>query len=459
MICWPIEEAFELGFLKKLFTRKNGKRDKKMIVLGLDGVPYSFMKRMTANSNLPVFKSLLAEGEFKRINSVLPTVSSVAWSSFMTGQDASGHNIFGFVDRKPSPFKLFIPTADIREGETIWDKLAQLNKESIIINVPVTYPPAEIEGIMISGFLATDLSKATYPVEIATELEGMDYVIDVDTWIARDSREDFLVSLNYALERRFKTMFKFLEEKSWNYLQCHIMETDRINHFFWRDMENADPRFEELFLQFYKKIDDYLGELLKKIDNSIDLIILSDHGFCSTKKEVELNYWLEEEGYLKYNIDEPESIEDMASASKAYSLLPGRIFINCRGRESNGRVTKKEYDTLRRELKSGLLKLKDEETGDMIIKNVYYREELYDGPYLERAADLIAVPHRGYDLKGNVNQGNLLQEGFIQGMHTYDDAFIYFRDQGKEDKLAKVNGIQDVKSFIIDQFKEQDQKY
>lgn len=438
-----------MGFFNKIF---GGKKDKKMIVLGLDGVPYTFMKKMADNSVLPVFNSLLAEGEFKRINSVFPTVSSVAWSSFMTGEDASGHNIFGFIDRKPDPFELFIPTAKNRRGETIWDKLAGLDKKSIVINVPVTYPPKNIKGIMVSGFLATDLSKATRPTGIAAELEEMDYVIDADTWIARRSRKDFLIELNHALERRFETMFKFLEEKEWDYLQCHIMETDRINHFFWRDMENNHPHFKENFLKFYKKIDDYLGKLLERIDDNTDLIILSDHGFCSTKKEVELNYWLEKEGYLDYNVDEPENIADMTADSRAYSLLPGRIFINREGREERGIVSNKEYETLRQELKNGLLELKDKETGDMIIKDVYYREELYSGPYLEQAADLIAVPNRGYDLKGGVAEEAFLQEGFIQGMHTYDDAFIYSQCQEGRNSLDNIEGIQDVKNFIIERF-------
>lgn len=438
-----------MGLLEKFFGKR---RNKKLVVIGLDGVPYTFIKRLLDNGEMPVFKSLVAQGEFKRMNSVIPTISSVAWSSFLTGKDASGHNIFGFIDRKPDPFKLFIPTARNRKAAPFWHELGEMGKRSVVINIPVTYPPEEIKGIMISGFLATDLRKAVYPADIADELLDMGYVIDADTWIARDSKDRFMSELNNALERRFKTAFKLLKEKEWDYFHCHIMETDRINHFYWADMEDGHPVYEEAFYCFYRDIDTFLGQLLLSLDDDTGLMILSDHGFCKIKKEVQLNYWLQEEGYLKYSTAEPESIKDMAGTSKAYSLLPGRIYINRQGREEKGSVKAGEYFSLREELKEKLLDLKDEETGEKIIQEVYFREEVYDGPYLEQAADLIAVPVDGYDLKAHVDCKQLLAKGFIQGMHTYDDAFIYMKESNRSN-LAQVDSIIDVKDVIIDYFK------
>ncbi|MFW5992354.1 MAG: alkaline phosphatase family protein, partial [Halanaerobiaceae bacterium] len=151
-----------MRFIKNLFKKKGKRSDhkkgnKKFFVLGLDGVPCSFIEKLVEDNKLPVFNDLMESGQFQRINSVLPTISSVAWSSFMTGEDAGGHNIFGFVDREPDPFNIFIPTANRRKGEVIWERLDQMNKKSIVINVPMTYPPSPINGKLISGFLATDL--------------------------------------------------------------------------------------------------------------------------------------------------------------------------------------------------------------------------------------------------------------------------------------------------------------
>ncbi len=438
-----------MGFLNNIFNHKKGK---KVFVLGLDGVPFTFMDRIIKEGKMPVFKSLLDKGEFKRMNSVLPTISSVAWSSFMTGKDAAGHNIYGFVDREANPFKLFIPTSRKMKASTIWHELSEMGKRSIVMNVPVTYPPDKINGIIVSGFLATNINKAAYPQEIVEELKALDYIIDADTWIARDSKDKFMDELYHVLERRFKTMFKFIKEKEWDYFQCHIMETDRINHFYWTDMEENNE-YAEPFYKFYKKIDEYIKQLLEILDDEIELIILSDHGFCSINKEVEVNKWLEDRGYLKYRVEAPESVADMAGESKAYSLLPGRIFINRSGREVLGTVDAREYFDLREEIKEGFLVLKDEDSGQKIIKDVFFREELYNGPYLEQAADIIIVPEEGYDLKGGVGRENLMEKRFIQGMHTYDDAFIYMKKIGEEDSLKEIEEIKDVKKIIIDKFR------
>lgn len=99
-----------------------------------------------------------------------------------------------------------------------------------------------------------------------------------------------------------------------------------------------------------------------------------------------------------------------------------------------------------------MLDLQDERTGDMIITDVFYREQIYSGPYLEQAADLVAVPRRGYDLKARVGQDSFLHRGVIQGMHTPDDAFIYLRNNGSERQLTGVEKIEDVRDIISNYF-------
>ncbi len=109
---------------------------------------------------------------------------------------------------------------------------------------------------------------------------------------------------------------------------------------------------------------------------------------------------------------------------------PGRIFINLRGREPLGSVNPgKEYEALRDELMEALGQLRDPEGGEPIIEKVYKREEIYSGECFPQAPDLVAMPNRGYDLKGSVKKSVLAQKGFVNGTHTYDDAMIYIRGQ------------------------------
>ena len=148
------------------------------------------------------------------------------------------------------------------------------------------------------------------------------------------------------------------------------------------------------------------------------------------KKEVYLNQWLEDRGYLQLEGDNPHSVGDMAAGTKAYSLIPGRIFLNLAGREQKGSVESgSQAESLKTEITEALLNLTDPDDGSRIIERVLKREDLYSGPYLEEAADLIAIPYDGYDLKANVRKPAITFKGDLVGMHTYNDASLFIKDQ------------------------------
>jgi len=433
--------------LDKLFGRRRSS-GKRVIVIGLDGVPYSFIRRHAQSGELPNMARMLSSGSFFRMNSVIPTVSSCAWSSYMTGKNPAGHGIFGFIDRRPNPFSLFIPNARNLRAETIWEKLSRQGKRVIVINVPVTYPPKPVNGILIGGFLGTDVNRIGYPPQINRTLAQMNYVIDVDASKGHTDREGFVEEIHRTFEKRIEVAKYLMEREKWDFFQLHVMETDRINHFFWEDYERGDPNFAPKFMDLYRKIDDYLGEIWDKFGEreNYEMMVLSDHGFCTLKKEVYLNLWLEREGYLSFRSEESKSLENIAPESKAYSLIPGRIFINLKGREEMGSVEREDYEPLRDEIAKKLIEeLKDPEDGTPIVERVYRREEIYDGPYLEEAADLIAVPKTGYDLKGKVSVQELTGRGRIVGMHTYDDAFLFVKGEVKLEEnerwIGGVNGL------------------
>ena len=230
-----------LGFEKK---KREGR---KVVVIGIDGVPFSFLGEQMAEGRMSRWAKLVEKGSFKRMKSVIPTVSSVAWSSYMTGKNPGKHNIFGFVDRHPDPMEIFIPTSSNMRSETLWEILSQHDKRVIVINVPVTYPPREVNGVLISGFLATRLEKAVYPESLRVKLEEMGYRIDVDAWKAHEDKEQFLEDVHHTLERRIETAFYLMEHLEWDFFQVHIMETDRINHFLWNTGRIKMPGMSQSF--------------------------------------------------------------------------------------------------------------------------------------------------------------------------------------------------------------------
>jgi predicted AlkP superfamily phosphohydrolase/phosphomutase len=402
---------------------------RKVIAIGLDGVPYSFATRQVREGRMPNLANIFQAGTVSPLNSSWPFVSSVAWSSFMTGCNPGQHNIYGFVDRKPNSYDIFLPNSSTMKREPIWCELSQAGKQVVVMNVPVTYPPRQVNGLMVSCFLSPSLEKATYPKELAPRLKAMGYKIDADAAIARRSKADFMAELHHVLERRAAVMFELMDSEPWDFFMSHIMETDRLHHFFWEYMENNDPQWAPAFYDFYEKVDQILGRVWERVDQNTTLILLSDHGFCTVRKEVYLNYYLREKGWLR--LAKPEgrgpSLADVLPESRAYSLDPGRVFINLRGREPRGSVEPgAEYERVRAQLADELLTMRDPDTGAPMVERVYRREEIYHGQSYDNAPDLVVAPHTGYAFKGALDREFLTYKGDVLiGEHTYDDAMLY----------------------------------
>jgi len=229
-----------------------------------------------------------------------------------------------------------------------------------------------------------------------------------------------------TLKRRCTTGFRLLKTEDWDYFHLHIMESDRISHFLWEQWENGDPVWAKRFEDFFEEIDQHLGEFRAILPDGVKLVVMSDHGFCSVKKEVYINRWLTENGYLKFTREKPESLNEITADTKAYSLIPGRIYVNLKGREWAGTIFQgEEYQAICSEIKTKISEMTDPETGEKIVDKVFLRKDIYKGAFMHRAADIFVIPRDGYDLKGNLTADNLTFKGDLVGMHTYGDAFLY----------------------------------
>ena len=379
---------------------------------------------------MPNAARLEQKGSLLRMDSMWPWVSSVAWSTMMTGVNPGKHNIFGFIDRDPATYKQFIPTSRQTKAKTLWEVLGDAGKRVIVVNVPVTYPPRQVNGILVSGFLSPSLEKAVSLASYIPTLKSLGYIVDADPWKARESKDLALQEVNSALDARIRTLFHLFDREEWDYLHVHVMETDRLHHFLWQQMEEGHPTYAPAFYDFYARIDDMLGQLAAKLDDNTTLMWMADHGFCTIKKEVYINRWLMDNDWLKLrNVppDRKRGLDEIDPSSVAYSLDPGRVVIRVQGREKEGCVAPgAEYEAIRDEIAASALELCDPDSGEPIFQATFKSEELYHGPYLEQAADLILAPHDGYDPKGVLYKESLTDKGDeLVGMHTFDDAMLY----------------------------------
>jgi predicted AlkP superfamily phosphohydrolase/phosphomutase len=407
---------------------KRNKRRRRVCVVGLDGVPHSLLTKLVADGVLPSVGTIISRGSTNRMQVSIPEISSVSWSSFMTGTNPGRHGIFGFVDLKDDGYKLRFPSFRDLRTPTFWDRLGERRKRCVVINQPSTYPARPFPGILISGFVAIDLKKAVFPSEILKPLEDDGYQIDVDTAKARRDHDFLFQDLDRTLKSRWAAVERFWKEE-WDYFQVVFTGTDRVQHYLWNCVADESHPYRTAFLDYYRKIDGLIGKLYDMFgqvspgNEGQDFYMLSDHGFTQIEREVHLNAWLQEQGYL--SLEEGSSgLEGIVEGSAAFALDPGRVFINEKGRFSKGAVPAAAVDDLRGEIAGKLMELAFEDKP--VIREVFTREQVYNGPYVGEAADLLILSQYGFDLKGSLKPGGVFRQSDLQGMHTWDDAFFWW---------------------------------
>lgn len=405
------------------FFKKGKEKEKKVVILGIDGVPCSLLKQFIDEGLMPNLAGLAEKGTLAPMTASIPEVSSTSWSTFMTGVNPGKHGIYGFMELQQGSYKWKFPDSRDVRSETLWDIAGKNDKRSIVLNVPSTYPAKPLNGALTAGFVALDLKKATYPESAYEYLKGIDYIMDVNARKAQESLEALAAEIDRTFEVRKKALMHFLDTDDWDLFIGVITETDRLHHYLWEALDDKGHAQHGFFLDFYRKLDQFIGEMYRKVGDDIPFIMLSDHGFTKIKKEVYMNTWFKEQGYLKFTKETPGSMEDIHEETSVFALDPSRIYIHQKGKYARGCVDPDGYEGLRNKIKSELLELTFE--GEKVIKEVLLKEQIYSGNLLREAPDLVALPHEGYDLKGAVNRPEVFGRGPLTGGHTRENAVFY----------------------------------
>jgi predicted AlkP superfamily phosphohydrolase/phosphomutase len=441
----------------ELFDKiKQKKTSPKTVVIGLDGVPYSeLLTRLIEAGELENMASLFRQGYLGRTEVCIPEISSVSWTSFMTGAQSGEHGIYGFMDLKPGTYEMYFPNFLNLKKKTLFDELGAMGKRSVVINLPSTYPAREIPGVLVSGFVAIDIKKAVYPYSLLPELQGMGYAIDINVRRGREDHDYLLRDLETTLTSRQNLADLLWERENWDLFMVVITGTDRINHFLWDAYADFGHARHADFIEYYKKVDKFVGLFYKKYcdlpgshEGTNHFIMLSDHGFTGIRSEVYLNRWLEENGFLSFNKNPQRSLKDVTPESKAFALDPSRIYIHAKERYPKGSVATDDIEKIKNEIRSGLQELTFED-GSPVLRKILDRNEVFHGPFTQQGPDLVLLSHHGFDLKGRINSKSTFGLSGLTGMHTQDDAF-FFSDKGK-----KVDTIFELKELILKDYREQ----
>jgi predicted AlkP superfamily phosphohydrolase/phosphomutase len=199
-----------------------------------------------------------------------------------------------------------------------------------------------------------------------------------------------------------------------------FLSTDHVSHLFFRFLDPEHPRYDEALvpqfgdaiLRVYQRMDTVIGRVLPLLGERDTLLVVSDHGFHTWRREFNTNTWLARNGYMEMKGADSDGtlkkLDDMFSGgsffpnvdwsrTKAYSLGLSGIFINVKGREGQGIVGPgKEYEALRAEIIAKIREYRDPDTGAPIIQGAYRREDVFHGPQLEHAPDIQLSFYDGY---------------------------------------------------------------
>ncbi|HZM88326.1 MAG TPA: alkaline phosphatase family protein [Blastocatellia bacterium] len=425
----------------------------KLLVIGLDGASFNVLDSLIEKGYLPTIAGLIASGARSDLTTTFPPITAVAWSSFMTGKNPGKHGIFEFVRRDHQSNRELAVNASFRQGRAIWDLLSDAGNKVIVHNFPCTYPPHEINGLMIADFMTPRGRRDfAYPESLLDEIEGEfgSYRLHLSQTYAEGNVDAVLDELFDELEYKAKVAEYLMTRYEWDAFFQYFWGTDRIQHELWHIIDDQHPRhneeearvYRDRVYEYFKRVDEILGRLIVVAGNDPLVLIASDHGFGAAHKYCSLNIWLLQEGFLQLKPDvatrakklmfslgvTPElafkltrkipaalrparGVSSQPGASKLLGKFflsfndvdwsrstafskgnYGQIYVNLKGREPNGSVAESQYDAVRDAIIERLRALNDPATGGPWVGQVFRREDIYNGPLVGDAPDIAFLP-------------------------------------------------------------------
>jgi predicted AlkP superfamily phosphohydrolase/phosphomutase len=446
----------------------------KVVVIGLDGADWRILQPYLDQGMMPNLAQLIEAGIHGDLRSTIPTNSSVAWNTFMTGRNPGKHGVYDFTQRAPyDPTRMVGVNSRSRRCETFYDTLARHERRVGAINVPITYPPFPVNGFMIAGMIVQEGKPYTYPESLAAELDAQvgGFPVNRIRWrFMLGKLEELLDEAIVITQQRVRVLEYLIDRKEWDVLIHVFVAPDRLQHPLMHIIDPQHPRYDRALAQrlspklqaVFQVLDDMIGRVHKLIGDEATLIIISDHGFRSVHKAIHVRAVLAREGLLKAAQNQRMSMsqiarrslrwlppgakralagivpngrrpvgspEEMAnldwSQTQAYvtTMTSQAVYANLAGREPSGTVTPAASERLLDDIQALLLAERDPSNGQPIIEAALRAKEIYHGPYADQGPDLLLIPAPGYAFAKGA-KGHLQPYDWFTGDHALDGIFV-----------------------------------
>ena len=278
----------------------------RVLVIGFDGATWDLAEKWANAGHLPALASLMQRGSYGPLRSVMPVLSPAAWTSFATGVYPGRHGIFDFAQRGKDSYDLRLVTARDIHATAFWTLASQSGKRVGVVNVPLTYPATPVNGIMVTGLGTPDGRSFTYPEELSNRLLAQGYRVNKTMFFEPGREQVYLRDTYETIDKLAATAMQLYRSESWDAFVVVFRDVDEVSHYFWKYMDSSHPahdpgrdaEFSDVLLRFYQHLDGKLGEFVEVAGPETDIVLVSDHGFGPLYKDVFLNEWLRQEGFL-----------------------------------------------------------------------------------------------------------------------------------------------------------------
>jgi predicted AlkP superfamily phosphohydrolase/phosphomutase len=289
----------------------------RLLVIGFDGATFDVIQPLIKQNRLPNLARLMQEGAWGRMNSTIPPFSPSAWRTFATGKNPGQHGVFDFqtwqadYSQEPRP-------AQWQRHKTIWRLLSEADKRVISVDVPFTYPPENVNGLMITGYPTPRKPGTiyTHPLNLPQSLKEAGFDLKLGWPKDRiDVHPDFFAAWRQVMDEREALLLHLFDDQPWDLFAVVFGITDTLAHTLWDYLDPAHPayhheraeEYRQAFYEAYEQADRVLGKLWAKLEQwtadtgqPAHLLVLSDHGFGSIRPPQWLVRFLVDHNWLHF---------------------------------------------------------------------------------------------------------------------------------------------------------------
>jgi len=447
------------------------------IVLGLDGANWDLLGPWLEEGRLPNIATLRESGVATDMESCLPPVTCPNWRCYTTGKNPGKLGVFWWERIDTDERTLTTPNSRSFRSANYWDYLEDEDLSAGIFNVPMTYPPFEVDGFLVAGGPDSEQTDYTHPPDLGDDLDAQGYRLHPETPVSSKADREAAAGVVDLIDDRLRTFRDQLDERDVDVAHCTVFYVNVLQHFFYRGEPTRDA---------WEIIDEHIGAIRDAYPDTT-LLLMSDHGCRDIDTVFYANSWLEEQGYLVTDEETAASALDSLGINKervgrlAHRLgvhglvtrltpdgLKERVPDSDEGFRRERKLDQVDWErtraiasgqglvyvvdgdeTVRDEIVADLRDLDSDIDGEPVASAVHTAEEAYDGPYTDEAPDIVFDQRPGVHTSGAIGSNPVFAEaGQWEAENVRTGLFLADGPEVTADDLATIS-ITDIAPTVL----------